>query len=49
MTTDQTEDHYDECPAASDPGGPCYCEGIDAADEAYRAEPPDMAARESQG
>ncbi|WP_185842230.1 hypothetical protein [Streptomyces sp. WAC 06725] len=49
MATDQTEDHYEECPAAGNPDGPCYCEGINASDEAYWAEPPDMAAQESRG
>ncbi|MET9321983.1 hypothetical protein ABZX75_17580 [Streptomyces sp. NPDC003038] len=44
------DDCYDECKAAQ-PAGPggqlrCICQQINAEDEAYRAEPPEMFARE---
>lgn len=34
-------EHYAECPQADDPAAPnCHCEGINQAEENYRAEPP---------
>ncbi|MFJ4637585.1 hypothetical protein ACIP69_18415 [Streptomyces hygroscopicus] len=43
----QDPEHYEECPQAEDPSQPCHCEGINTAEENYRAEPPDMFERES--
>ena len=44
---DQEEsEHYEECPQAQHPSQPCRCKGINAADEAYFSEPPDMFERE---
>jgi hypothetical protein len=34
-------EHYEDCPQHSDPAAPnCHCEGINQAEENYRAEPP---------
>jgi hypothetical protein len=40
-TEQQTPDqHHEDCPQYSDPTAPnCHCEGIDQAEENYRAEP----------
>ncbi|MFI2434709.1 hypothetical protein [Streptomyces sp. NPDC018693] len=40
------EDHYEECLADMRRGFRCRCEQINAEEEAYYAEPPDMFARE---
>lgn len=51
MTTQQTNsDHYPECRSVQTrtaDRGPCNCAAITAEDEAYYAEPPDMANREN--
>lgn len=50
LVPEDASDHYSECRAVqprSVDRGPCSCEAIRAEDEAYYAEPPDMANREN--
>lgn len=42
-------DHYDECPVHTGGGPACRCDAITAEDDAYYAEPANMAALESGG
>ncbi len=43
---EQQREHYEECPVSIFKSGECRCGAIDFEDEAYRAEPDDMFARE---
>lgn len=44
---DERSEHYEECWEELIRGFACSCDGIRARDEAYEAEPPDMANREN--